>query len=133
MIAKKWQRKNNDWWTQQKVVTIEVVGNSNQQIMKGSVCTVSYKYNGLTLDSPPCPTCGMRISITRVPYRKLVLYDEVVESEHEEAYQRAKKEFAETKKGIGVYKYEREYLVLPCELGEDMSPLLNKLNAFGTF
>lgn len=118
MIAKKWQRKNNDWWRGQKVVVISEIRNDHFCIAPGTICIVKRKYKGLHIESEECPHCNVKVSISNAQYGNFVLYDEVVVVEHEAAIERAQKEFKSTRMGRCVVGDNGRYLVLPHEIGQ---------------
>ena len=73
MIEPKYQRKTEKWWKKQKVRTLITLENGWAEIPPRTVCSVTRKYKGLSLISEPCPNCGVKVKISRVPYRDLQL------------------------------------------------------------
>ncbi len=116
MIAKKWQRKTDQWWRGQKVVVVSEIKNHHFRIAPGTICIVKRKYNGLHIESEHCPHCAVKVSMSNVRYEKFVLYDEVVVTNQSDAAERMKREFKSTGQGRCVMEDDERYLVLPDEL-----------------
>ena len=116
MITKKWQRKTDQWWRGQKVVVIKEIRNHHFSIAPGTICTVERKYNGLHIESEPCPHCGTQVSMSNARYDHFILYDEVVVIEYGKARERMEKEFQSTGQGRCIVEDNGRYLVLPYEL-----------------
>jgi hypothetical protein len=113
MIAKKYQRKTDQWWRGRKVVFVKKIMSGISAIAPGTVVIVKKKYGGLRIEGNMCPHCGASPIISHVDYSDLVLYDEVVELSRENAQQRAESEHRNTKQNMCVVAYEGKYLVLP--------------------
>ena len=76
MIEKKFQRKTSSWWEGRTVVATSELGNAWMVIPSGTYCVVKRKYKGLSLETDPCPECGVRLKISEVPYSNLDLVQE---------------------------------------------------------
>lgn len=59
-----------------KVKTLVELNNGWCRIAPGTIATVQRKYNGLGLMTEPCPTCGVRIHISRVRPREVDFVDQ---------------------------------------------------------
>jgi len=122
MIEPKYRRKNNAWWRGRKVITKEQIANEVGVIGAGVVCTVTYKYGGLTIRTDICQRCHVALKVSRVSYTKLYRLSDRVELQKEKAIERAKKERT-LDDAMGVVKWNGRYLVLPQTIA-DASPYL---------
>jgi len=55
------------------VKTIKPIRNGWGEIPLGTICTVTYSRNGLSLDSDLCACCGLTASVSRVDYASVEL------------------------------------------------------------
>lgn len=53
-------------WVGRKVRTRRELRNGIFSIPLGTVCTVSYNHSGLSLNTDPCGSCGVRLFISKV-------------------------------------------------------------------
>ncbi|KKN36053.1 hypothetical protein LCGC14_0777480 [marine sediment metagenome] len=51
-------------------------------IPEGKILTVTHSWNGLTLRTDPCPSCGVRLFITRVSEHDVELLPIIDQSEY---------------------------------------------------
>lgn len=65
-------RLKRDWIGRQVRTRVEL-RNGLVIIPVGTVCTVSDNHSGLRLRSEPCGSCGVRVVISKVPERDVVL------------------------------------------------------------
>ena len=56
-------------WPGTRVKTLTPLTNAYMGIPAGTVCTVTEKYGAFKLTSDPCPKCGAKMFISRVPRR----------------------------------------------------------------
>lgn len=55
------------------VRTLRDLKNGWGVIPRGTIATIAGKQGGFSLQSEPCPCCGMRVSISKVPYTDVEL------------------------------------------------------------
>ena len=60
-----------------KVKTLVELSNGWCRIAPGTIATVQRKFNGLSLMTEPCPSCGVKIAITHVPPRDVDFVDQL--------------------------------------------------------
>lgn len=53
-------------WEGLQVRTLREMRNGWCVIAAGTICTVQKNYGGITMQSDPCPHCGVRVSISHV-------------------------------------------------------------------
>ena len=53
-------------WVGLKVRTLKTLSNGLCSIAQGTVCVVTRSWGGLRLTSDPCPSCGIKVHISRV-------------------------------------------------------------------
>ncbi len=121
MIGKKWQKKTESWWRDQRVLTMESLTNRFHVIPAGTVCTVTRKYGGLSLRSEPCEQCGLMVNISKVSYHKLALIDEIVVLSKNTAKILAEAE-GTSDNPMALLKWNGKYLVVPWSVASK-SPL----------
>ena len=109
----KFKRKSDTWWKDQKVITLIEVGNRLGSKPPGTIGTVRRKYSGLTIDMEPCEHCGISLSVSRVGYDHIALFDDYVFVEYEIARMRAGFQVSCTGERHYVILWEGKYLVLP--------------------
>lgn len=56
-----------------KVRTLNPLRNGWGEIPAGTIATITRKHGGFNLLTEPCPRCGLRASISKVPYTDVVL------------------------------------------------------------
>lgn len=67
-------------WVGLRVVSCVPLSNGLARLPAGTFWRVKRNYGGLELVSEPCPTCGIRLRITRVPERDV----NIVESDDDD-------------------------------------------------
>lgn len=77
-ISKRDQRQTSAWWEGRTVVNTRPLANMLASLPAGTRWTVERKFTGLELVSHPCPCCGIRVSVKRVPFSMLDLVDDEV-------------------------------------------------------
>ena len=71
-------------WEGLRVVSLKKLRNSLAQIPDGTMFTVERNYAGLHLISDPCPHCGVRFFINKVPESDVRIISPEEEKELEE-------------------------------------------------
>lgn len=59
-----------------KVKTLVELSNGWCRIAPGTIAMVNKKFNGLSLMTEPCPTCGVKVAITHVQPRDIDFVDQ---------------------------------------------------------
>ncbi len=60
-------------WVGRKVRALSALSSGRLAIPEGRILTVQRNWKGLTLVTDPCPSCGVRIYITRVSVHSVEL------------------------------------------------------------
>ena len=67
-----WYRRPERWWRDQRVVTcVALSTRGGVTAPVGTRARVTQKFKGLTLQTDPCPHCGVTFRISRVPVTDL--------------------------------------------------------------
>lgn len=109
MIEKKWQRKNNEWWRSQWVLTTNTVESSIASIPTGTPCVVTKKYDGLAIETFGCEHCGLRPKFTHVGYESLEFLD--YETDVEKAIEVAEAKALQSGNAMCVAKWNHVYVI----------------------
>lgn len=75
MDATQFKNKTDKWWKGKKVKSLVEIQNGWATLPAGTIFTVKRKWAGLELISDPCDHCGLKVSITKVPYDYIELID----------------------------------------------------------
>lgn len=67
MNRKDYERWNEIEWKRHNVRTLGELRNGKTVIPKGTVCRITAKFGGFTLQTDPCSHCGISVLISRVP------------------------------------------------------------------
>lgn len=76
MIDKKYQAKPDTWWKGRIVRSTKELSNGWATLPKGTIFKVMGKWNGLKILSQQCKCCGIRVHMSKVPYRDLELIED---------------------------------------------------------
>jgi hypothetical protein len=79
MTTEEYRAMTEKQFLTREVRTLTKMQNGIMVIPKGSVCSITRKYQGFNLTGPPCNCCGVQIRITRVSWRDVEL---IQEAEH---------------------------------------------------
>lgn len=113
MMERKYSRKTDEWWRGQMVIALVDLTTERITLPAGSICKVTRKYGGLTLQGEDCIRCGVSPRISRAPYCKLDLLDNYVAIEYDKAVEQAKVRSEKTGLDHAVVLWEGRHLVLP--------------------
>lgn len=75
MDYKTYKKHTEKFFIDKKVITGIKMQNGNMTIPKGSICKITRKFKGFSLESLPCEKCGVRIRITQVSHIDVDLLD----------------------------------------------------------
>lgn len=62
-----YEKKTTNYWKTVTVRTKRVLRNGCLEIPTGTICKITNKQGGFTLQTDPCKYCGVRVYITKVP------------------------------------------------------------------
>lgn len=78
MDSKVYRRYTDEYFKGRKVRTLCGLHNGWINIPPDTVCIISRKYMGFSLETEPCPHCGVKVFITRVSCKDVELVEEVI-------------------------------------------------------
>jgi hypothetical protein len=67
MVSKVQYRRPAESWKGRRVISVVELENGAYKIPAGSSFTVTGKHGGFSLLMDPCPKCGVRVFISKVP------------------------------------------------------------------
>lgn len=76
MDRKVYDRMTEAEFRRRKFRTNCILRNQLVEIPSGTACRITRKFNGFTLATDPCQTCGIAVIIARVPHYALDLLPE---------------------------------------------------------
>ena len=81
MDKKTYRKMLNKQFIGLKVRTLKELRNGLCTIAAGTVCTITQKRGGFSLETERCPCCGVKVDISRVPPEDVDLIAETNKSE----------------------------------------------------
>ncbi len=75
MDQKTYDRTTEREFRGRRVRSLVELKNGWGSLPAGKILTIEKKFNGFNLISDPCPTCGFRLSISRVKPRQIELLE----------------------------------------------------------
>lgn len=72
---KEYARKNEAYWKLQKVRTLREIETWRMTIPAGTICKITRKMGGFSLNVEACPKCGVVVHVRKIPphYVELIL------------------------------------------------------------